>query len=70
MPEQNGSGGREQGHLLLVWSPSGYTLRELPGDPPPVGHELEDEGGTLVITKIGPSPFPGDSRPCAFSIGK
>ena len=27
MPDQNGSGPR--GYLLFVWSPSGYTLREL-----------------------------------------
>jgi hypothetical protein len=67
MAEQNGSGGRN--HLLLVWSPSGYTLRELPGEPPPVGHELEEDGRTIVITKVGPSPLPGDPRPCAFTIG-
>jgi hypothetical protein len=69
MPDSNGSGGRN-GHLLLVWSPTGYSLRERDGDPPPVGDELEEDGATLVITKIGPSPLPGDPRPCAFSIGR
>jgi hypothetical protein len=58
------------GHLLMVWSPAGYTLREMPGDPPPPGHEFEDDGRTLVINKVGASPLPGDRRACAFSVGK
>jgi len=62
---QNGSGAR--GYVLFVWSPSGYTLRERDGELPRVGDEVE-EG--LVVTKIGPSPVPGDARMCAFSMGK
>ena len=54
----------------MVWSPTGYSLRELDGDPPAVGHEFEEGGRTLVVTKIGPSPFPADPRPCAFSLGR
>ena len=65
MPDQNGSGPR--GYLLFVWSPSGYTLRDRDGDPPGVGDEVE-EG--LVVTKVGPSPVPGDTRPCVYSMGK
>ena len=65
MPEQNGSGPR--GYVLFVWSPSGYTLRERDGELPRVGDEVEDG---LVITKLGPSPIPGDTRLCAFSMGK
>jgi len=57
------------GYLLFVWSPGGYTLRELEGDLPDVGQEVEDAGRTLVITKVGASPLPGDSRPCAYSVG-
>jgi hypothetical protein len=56
-------------YLLLVWSPSGYTLREQDGDMPPLGHTFEDDGRTLVVNKIGVSPYPGDDRPCAFSVG-
>jgi hypothetical protein len=67
MADENGSGG---GYVLFVWSPGGYTLRELEGDPPAVGHEFEDGERTLVVSKIGASPLPGDSRPCAFSVGK
>jgi len=68
MADQNGGGTR--GYLLLVWSPSGYTLREQDGEPPRVGDELRDGDRTLVVTKVGPSPMPGDQRPCAYSMGR
>jgi len=58
------------GHVIFVWSPTGYTLREADGEPPPVGHEFEDNGRMLVVTKIGASPLPNDDRPCAYSVGK
>jgi hypothetical protein len=54
----------------MVWSPAGYTLREMQGDPPAPGHEFEDGERTLQINKIGASPLPGDTRACAFSVGK
>ncbi len=63
------AGADGNGYLLFVWSPGGYTLREMEGELPEVGHELEDGGRRLVITKVGASPLPGDSRPCAFSVG-
>ena len=68
MAEENGSG--TNGYLLFVWSTTGYILRELEGAPPAVGHEFEEGEQTLVVTKVGPSPFPGDTRRCAFSIGR
>ena len=58
------------GYLLMVWSPAGYTMRELSGNPPRPGDEIEDGEYTLVINKVGASPFPGDNRTCAFSVGK
>ncbi len=57
-------------YVLFVWSPAGYTLREVEGDLPHVGDELDDNGHTLVVNKIGASPLPGDDRACAFSVGK
>jgi hypothetical protein len=69
MAGENGSNGRRR-YLLFVWSPNGYLLREAEGEPPPVGHEFEDEGRALVVTKVGPSPLPGDRRPCAYSAGR
>jgi hypothetical protein len=58
------------GYLLFVWSPAGYELREQQGDLPSVGQELETDGHTIVINKIGASPLPCDTRPCAYSFGK
>ena len=55
-----------EGHLLFVWKSSGYELREQEGDPPPVGGEVEQDGQTMRVTKVAPSPLPGDERPCAY----
>jgi hypothetical protein len=54
------------GHLLFVWKTSGYELREQDGGVPAVGSEIEADGQTLLVTKIGPSPLPRDTRPCAY----
>jgi hypothetical protein len=60
----------QRGHVVFAWSPNGYSLRERDGEVPAVGTELEDEGHSLVVTKVGPSPLPGDPRPCAFTSGR
>jgi hypothetical protein len=54
------------GHLLFVWKSSGYELREGDGDVPGVGAEVEQDGVTFRVTKIAPSPLPGDRRQCAY----
>lgn len=54
-------------YLLFVWSPAGYELREQEGDPPQVGEEVEVDGRSVLITKVGASPLPGDERACAYS---
>jgi hypothetical protein len=54
-------------YLLFVWSPAGYELREQEGDPPQVGDEVEVDGRSLLITKVGASPLPDDERVCAYS---
>jgi len=33
---------------------------------PAVGSEVETDGTTLLVTKVGPSPLPHDKRPCAY----
>ena len=68
MGEGNGTVVRRS--LLFAWSPRGYRLRELEGDPPRVGSELEDDGQLLTVIKVGPSPLPGDERLCAYTIGR
>jgi hypothetical protein len=55
-----------EGHLVFVWKTTGYELRESEGDPPAVGTQLEQDGETLRVTKIAPSPLPGDRRLCAY----
>jgi hypothetical protein len=56
-------------HLVFVWTPTGYELRERDGDPPAVGATVEEDGKRLWVTKVAPSPLPGDSRPCAYLQG-
>ena len=57
------------GHLLFVWKPSGYELREQDGDAPAVGAEVEADGQPMRVTKVAPSPLPGDRRQCAYLVG-
>ncbi len=54
------------GYLLFISKPTGYELRERQGDLPGVGQEIEEDGGRLRVSKIGPSPLPGDRRRCAY----
>jgi hypothetical protein len=54
------------GHLLFIWKPSGYELREGQGEPPAVGSEVEADNERLLVTKLAPSPLPNDARPCAY----
>jgi hypothetical protein len=49
-----------------VWKPTGYELREAEGDVPSVGAEVEQDSQKLRVTKVAPSPLPGDDRPCAY----
>jgi hypothetical protein len=53
-------------YLLFVWKPSGYELREAEGDVPSVGSEVEQNNQKLQVTKVAPSPLPGDPRPCVY----
>jgi hypothetical protein len=62
--DQNGSGE----YLVFVWSPSGYRLEPRTGEPPSVGAEVEEGVRRFRVTKIAPSPLPGDRRPCAYLL--
>jgi hypothetical protein len=55
-------------YLLFVSKPSGYELRERDGEPPSVGDVVEEEDGRMWVSKLAPSPLPGDSRPCAYLV--
>ena len=53
-------------HVLFVWTPNGYQFHEHEGDPPAVGSEIDEENGRFMVTKVAPSPLPGDGRRCAY----
>jgi hypothetical protein len=53
-------------YLLFIWKPTGYELRERDGELPALGAVLDEEDGRMVVTRIGPSPLPGDDRRCAY----
>ena len=42
-------------YLLFVSKPSGYELRE-------------QDGETMRVTKVAPSPLPDDRRACAYLV--
>jgi hypothetical protein len=56
----------QAGYLLFVSKPTGYELREKEGEPPAVGDEVEEDGTPMRVSKVAPSPLPGDSRVCAY----
>ena len=65
----NENGGRDKsGYLLFVWSPSGWTMQERDGEAPMPGSTVEDGDRLLRISKLGPSPLPGDRRRCAYTL--
>lgn len=53
-------------HLVFVWTPGGYGLHAVEGDAPAPGTRLSLAGAERVVTKLGPSPLPGDPRRCAY----
>ncbi|TML13788.1 MAG: hypothetical protein E6G33_11360 [Actinobacteria bacterium] len=54
-------------HLLFVWKPSGYELREVDGEAPAVGSTVQvDEQEQQQVIKVAPSPLPNDTRICVY----
>ena len=53
-------------HLRFVWKTTGYELRERDGEAPSVGQEVEEDDVRLFVTKVAPSPLPGDNRRCIY----
>jgi hypothetical protein len=51
----------------LAFVPGGrYSLVELDASPLIAGLQLEIEDDVFVVTRVGPSPLPGDRRRCAY----
>jgi hypothetical protein len=57
------------GHLLFVWTPRGYELRERDGEPPQLGAIVDEDGKRMRVAKLAPSPLPGDERVCVYLLG-
>lgn len=55
------------GHTLFVSTPTGYTLVEREGPPPPPGSEVTVDGRDYRATGCRHSPFPADRRPCVIA---
>jgi hypothetical protein len=53
-------------YLLFVSKPTGYELRERDGELPQLGSVVDEEEGRMMVTRVGPSPLPGDDRRCAY----
>ena len=53
-------------YLLFVWKPSGYELHEAEGEVPSVGSDVEQDDKKLRVSKVAPSPLPGDDRLCVY----
>jgi hypothetical protein len=53
-------------YLVFVSKPSGYELQEREGEVPVVGDEVEEDTGRFSVSKVAPSPLPGDSRRCVY----
>ena len=64
----NGDGYESGGYLVFVWTPNGYALEPRPGEPPQVGAEIEDRERRFRVSKVAPSPLPGDGRVCAYLL--
>jgi hypothetical protein len=58
------------GWVAFVSSAHGYRLVEATGLTPRLGEQVELEGGTFRVVKVGRSPLPGDLRRCAFLEGE
>jgi hypothetical protein len=65
-------GGRDLGdfdadrHVVFMPLEGVYALTERPGPSPEVGSFEDVDEVRFVVSRIGPSPLPGDPRRCAF----
>jgi len=57
---------RSSTHLRFVWTTNGYELREREGEAPGLGEEVEEGESRQRVTKVAPSPLPGDTRRCVY----
>ena len=65
-PREPEAGASECDYLVYLASPAGYRLTSESGPLPAGGERVVDE--TATVLRVGPSPFPGDARPCVFAL--
>lgn len=68
--EQQPDARASRGHLIYAQVAGRYVLVERNGEPPEPDALLElpeIDGETLLVGRVGRSPLPNDSRPCAFA---
>ena len=56
------------GYLLFVPSPQGYRLEQREGPVPDRDEHVEVDGAAFVVSRVGASPLPLDTRPCAYLL--
>ena len=66
MEDENGNQS-SPGYVLFVWSSAGWTLQPRDGEAPEPGSTVEAGETLLRVSKVGPSPLPGDRRRCAYT---
>jgi hypothetical protein len=55
-----------RGHVRFLGHPKGYRLAVSDEPCARPGEPVEIDGMVFRVSRIGPSPLPGDDRPCAF----
>lgn len=60
------TGEAAQAHILFVPAGDAYRLVEVDGAPPSTGETVDADGVAYRVTRVGPSPLPGDPRRCAY----
>jgi len=69
-PSADADNGSDRGHLVFVQLERGYELFERDGGPPARDARLELAAfpdAVFVVTNVGRSPLPNDTRACAFA---
>jgi hypothetical protein len=56
------------GHVRFLATPDGYALSGSEESCPGPGDFVEVDGSGYLVARTGPSPLPGDERPCAFLV--